>query len=1327
MRIVSIKIDGYGIFQDAVLDNLNPGLVVIYSPNGGGKTTLKSFLQNVLFEDTGRKQPKYHPWYGNRHQGRVTVMTKDKASYEVAADFAATRQNRYTVTRLSGAPAASLPDITSHVSHQLYTSIFAIGLDDLRDTTLKDDEVKSLIGGIPRIGGKKGLTGVLQALEKDADLLYKKSGSQPSLNVLITAWNNVNAQIKSLLAEQHSIGNLEDALEKCKRQIEELNNLLAGALERERHYKQLDKAWEYWPEFHRLAGQMDALATRASRFHPDGAEKLATLQDDITRLKGKLTEQRRQIAEVEHEKDDLQVDDGILLVDSRIRTAERTVDEFRSNELALLKHQDELEDARAKAQIAINQLPNDGTWTEERVLATNRSTTATEQRRLAGNLDRAAARLGDCEKKVEEISVSEELNSDGNEAAHDGSSALLQKIDELNALLLESAPALDPVILEKDLEPLKRDLVLFEKNQTTLEALHRQRDDCRNAIAAFLNDSGFSKTDLANFNIPAAEQAITQSTQDLQNAQSRVNDATDRLNEARHQADSDSKALEAAESAMRDTWAVEPEDDTQLDIRQSLLRRALGLLPERRAAESAVIRCEAALKDAQQEAAAVTQPPATATRNPRLTAGGIMVVAGLVLSIVFHTKVPLLAVGILVLAVGVALLVWPQQPPVTALPAAEDRKNEILKRLQNELESAKNEVAKVIEKGEALARELGCEISDSALDEAQNKLDTNRRARRNYEVSLEKIGALRERADAAAQKITNAQQKFDSAATDLQAAREIWMKLLDSWHLPNTTLQSEAVAFLRSVKMYQDQVGHLHELEDEILALSSEQAAICSKSIAPSRILNVPPPNEEALLRFIDLADQELDKLKSQAQRCEAIKQQIGAAESDLRVARSEQGNRVRTQQQLIAELDEARLDFRKAETEWRSFLGKIGFDENLDPETLEALYRQIESAAASLTDVRVQQDYVSKLCERQAKMLQQLNALLTELKLPACSTENYLETVGQLAERLQKAQDTCSRQKTLDATLASEQRVLHDLGLDLEKQMNAVSNLFAECGVEDEEAFLKGVEISREYNKVQADYNKIKSQLEGLSAPGEPYERLISELSTIQRPMLDEQVEEANERVVTLRSSLDEKRQELGRLEQQISTAEQSSEIAELLIQKESLSAQIAAQAEQWMIDKIAVNLMTNARQAYERERQPEVTKWAGSYLSIMSGNEYSGILLNMENEEYVLQDGSGKPKDVPWNRALQDQVYLALRMAIVRQHASTHEPLPVIMDDLLVNCDHDRVEGATRAVTELAREFQVFYFTCHAPTQQLLRVYDPGCDCVVLQDGRFRRQTPV
>ena len=69
--------------------------------------------------------------------------------------------------------------------------------------------------------------------------------------------------------------------------------------------------------------------------------------------------------------------------------------------------------------------------------------------------------------------------------------------------------------------------------------------------------------------------------------------------------------------------------------------------------------------------------------------------------------------------------------------------------------------------------------------------------------------------------------------------------------------------------------------------------------------------------------------------------------------------------------------------------------------------------------------------------------------------------------------------------------------------------------------------------------------------------------------------------------------------------------------------------------------------------------------------------------------------------SRGTSEQLYLALRFGLVEHFVETSgEPLPIVMDDILVNFDDERATRAARSIEELSKTCQIIYFTCHPTT---------------------------
>ena len=69
------------------------------------------------------------------------------------------------------------------------------------------------------------------------------------------------------------------------------------------------------------------------------------------------------------------------------------------------------------------------------------------------------------------------------------------------------------------------------------------------------------------------------------------------------------------------------------------------------------------------------------------------------------------------------------------------------------------------------------------------------------------------------------------------------------------------------------------------------------------------------------------------------------------------------------------------------------------------------------------------------------------------------------------------------------------------------------------------------------------------------------------------------------------------------------------------------------------------------------------------------------------------------------RDQLYLALRLAALDRYLEQHEPMPLILDDLLITCDNDRAAAILPQLAALAQRTQMFLFTHHDHLVELCR----------------------
>lgn len=128
-----------------------------------------------------------------------------------------------------------------------------------------------------------------------------------------------------------------------------------------------------------------------------------------------------------------------------------------------------------------------------------------------------------------------------------------------------------------------------------------------------------------------------------------------------------------------------------------------------------------------------------------------------------------------------------------------------------------------------------------------------------------------------------------------------------------------------------------------------------------------------------------------------------------------------------------------------------------------------------------------------------------------------------------------------------------------------------------------------------------------------------------------------------------------------------------------------------------LAKALLEKNIEAFERENQPALVAEASRLFSQMTGGRYVRIRATGRRELFVERKDGSRASPDELSTGTSEQLFFSLRLAYVSLYAERAEPLPVVLDDVLVNFDRERALATLRAIATVANRFQVLFFTCH------------------------------
>lgn len=152
---------------------------------------------------------------------------------------------------------------------------------------------------------------------------------------------------------------------------------------------------------------------------------------------------------------------------------------------------------------------------------------------------------------------------------------------------------------------------------------------------------------------------------------------------------------------------------------------------------------------------------------------------------------------------------------------------------------------------------------------------------------------------------------------------------------------------------------------------------------------------------------------------------------------------------------------------------------------------------------------------------------------------------------------------------------------------------------------------------------------------------------------------------------------------------------------QAEACAATIRRDAARFVRLRLAMQLLQNQIERFRKENQGPLLAKSGAVFSTITCGAFSGLGAEFNAEDVPVLVGV-RPEDSKvsidsMSDGSRDQLFLALRLAALEQHLDAHEPMPLILDDLLMTFDNDRAKAILPQLRSLAQHTQILLFTHH------------------------------
>ncbi len=565
--------------------------------------------------------------------------------------------------------------------------------------------------------------------------------------------------------------------------------------------------------------------------------------------------------------------------------------------------------------------------------------------------------------------------------------------------------------------------------------------------------------------------------------------------------------------------------------------------------------------------------------------------------------------------------------------------------------------------------------------------------------------------EAVGRELSHLREQAESRADSEGAAERAWSAMWAATKLP-VPKPTEALAALdahaKIVEVAPDVAGT--ERQVRTLTETRDRHRTAVRSVLEAYGVAI-PDDVARLAALLDLATEELAK----------------AARAERRQREAEAG--LASQSEARAALEDRRAGLASHEAEWQvrwmAALKRLHLP--VDGTTVETM----STALHELREAKIVVAAVSELDHRIRGMAEDCEVFATRARelvravAPDLSPVAPDEQARQLGERLRDQEKRHAQREELARDVTAKVTGIERAAKEVASAESALSDLAIAVGIAEPGALDVAVGLAHQRaeltDQIAAQERDLLARRTGWTVAEFLEQRAGTDADTLA------------DRIRTLGEELDEQGESLSRTIGDLTRAQGlleklnagGSEAAWAAEAQEEAAADIAELARRYVRLQFAAGLLRVTMQQHRDAHQAWVLERASAHFKTLTADTFRRLDVSEEpGEEPVIvavrADGDRPSALDEISDGERDQLYLALRLASVERHCASDGPMPVILDDVLVNFDDDRAAAALRVLVELSQTTQVLVFTHHQRVLDLARAVLPAESFAVAALGK-------
>ena len=497
----------------------------------------------------------------------------------------------------------------------------------------------------------------------------------------------------------------------------------------------------------------------------------------------------------------------------------------------------------------------------------------------------------------------------------------------------------------------------------------------------------------------------------------------------------------------------------------------------------------------------------------------------------------------------------------------------------------------------------------------------------------------------------------------------------------------EMRAWLDEFEKLRDQVRQLHLLRQKLGELEQ------------NRTTHIQRLNEQlARLRRATSTSEELETLLLE---CEALASLLDESKRKHDLLSKEANDREADVESLSDEHRLATEALDEWKTQWSDLIQSLGLRAESSPSEVDDFIEHLRALFSKQIEAEKLRIRINAIDEDAAAFGGQVDVLVATIA-PELVDLPADDAVVRLNSLLSENRSRQTKRQQIEEQIEQATQEIQDSNASIQTMTDRLDALCVEAKCKTHDQLEVAERRSADYLRIKETISSIEKEIQE-AGEGVAVAELEVQAEGVDPDSLPGRITELNNKID---DELEPRRTELaetkGREEKELELMDGSDHAALLADQAHAILARIRSDAERYVQAKLAGKILRDQIERYRRENQGPLVKRASEHFCTLTLGSFDGLMTDFsEKDEPVLagvRSGGERVYVEGMSSGTRDQLYLALRLASLEKYMDNAEPMPFIVDDVLVDFDDARSQAALNALAELAEKTQVILFTHHS-----------------------------